>query len=490
MEVPLPTIGHLTGKRSIRVTEPLNVPAYLPRGKHLLIGQRRDLGSTDALILLGKCAEHTGLRDMFDGNIWLDIRLPHVLFICGKRGSGKSYDLGVLAEGLSLASSSNVTTKDTSVTTILFDTQNQFWSLGVAPSSKLPEDHVQLVELEAWRIQPTPLDNVRLFAPKGDQAIVGTETEFVISPTDIDADDWCGLLQVERYSPMGQCIRVVYRKVTSSGYSFQPSPHSSKEIQVPPKQNYEILDLIECLRRDAEVTDQMQRPTRDAVLWRLESLIDSKLFGEGGIDITDILVPGLLSVFLLRNLDDATKALVVSVVTKRIFKVMGEYHTRRKVARRFGEAPPDTNLPMGVWTIIDEAHVVCPAEQNTAAKPALIEYVKRGRDAGLSLVLATQQPSAIDSGVLSQVDLTIVHRLVLDSDIAAATSRFPARFPSNVKLVERDVGDPRSLIRLLTAGEALVGDAESERGFVIRIRPRVTAHAGDEPEVIKHDINP
>ena len=490
MAVPLPTIGHLTGKRSIRVTEPLNVSAYLPRGKHLLIGQRRDVGSTEALILLGKCAEHTGLKDMFDGNIWLDIRLPHVVFICGKRGSGKSYDLGVLAEGLGLTSSSNVTTKDTSITTILFDTQNQFWSLGAVPSSKLPEDHAQLAELEAWRLQPTPLENVRLFAPKGDQPILGTETEFVISPADIDAEDWCGLLQVERYSPMGQCIRIVYRKVTSVGYSYQPSPQSSKEIHVTPKQDYEILDLIECLRQDAEVTDQMQRATRDAVLWRLESLIDSKLFDKGGIDIRDILVPGLMSVFLLRNLDDATKALVVSVVTKRIFNVMGEYHTRRKVMRRLGETFPDTNLPMGVWTIIDEAHVVCPAEQNTAAKPALIEYVKRGRDAGLSLVLATQQPSAIDSGVLSQVDLTIIHRLVLDSDITAAISRFPARFPSAVKLTERDIGEPRSLIRLLAAGEALVGDAESERGFVIRIRPRITAHAGDEPEVVEHDINP
>lgn len=489
MEVRLPTIGHLTGKRSIRVTEPLNVSAYLPSGKHLLIGQRRDVGSPDALVLLGKCAEHTGLRDMFDGNIWLDIRLPHVVFICGKRGSGKSYDLGVLAEGLALTSSSGVTTKDTSITTIVFDTQNQFWSLGTVPSSRLPEDRVQLAELEAWRLQPTPLGNVRLFAPRGDEAILGTETEFVISPADMDADDWCGLLQVERYSPMGQCIRIVHRKVTCTGYSYPPSQHSSKEIHVSPKEDYEIADLVECLQRDPEVSDQMQRATRDAVLWRLESLIDSKLFGRGGIDVRDILEPGLMSIFLLRNLDDATKALVVSVVTKRVFNVMGKYHTHRKVARRFGETFADTNLPMGVWTIIDEAHVVCPADQNTAAKPALIEYVKRGRDAGLSLVLATQQPSAIDSSLLSQVDLTVVHRLVLDSDIAAATSRFPARFPSNVKLAERDVSDPRTLVRLLGEGEALVGDAESERGFIVRIRPRVTAHAGDEPVVVGYDFD-
>jgi hypothetical protein len=438
----------------------------------------------DALILLGKCAEHTGLRDMFDSNVWLDIRLPHVIFICGKRGSGKSYDLGVLAEGLALTSSSKITTKDSSITTIIFDTQNQFWSLGVTPSPKLPEDQNQIKELDSWQLKPVPLDNVKLFSPMGNKMIFGTENQFVISPSDIDVDDWCGLLQVDRYSPMGHCIRLVHRKVTSTGYSSRASTGSMKEIKIPPKQDYEIMDMIYCLEQDTEIVDQMQRSTRDALLWRLESMVDSKLFAKGGIDINSVLVPGRLSVFLLRDLDDSTKSLVVSVVTKRIFNIMGEYHTARKLKRRYGQPPPKKDLPMGVWTIIDEAHVVCPSEQNTAAKPALIEYVKRGRDAGLSLVLASQQPSAIDSSLLSQVDLAIIHRLVLDSDISAATSRFPARFPTSVRLGERDVGDPRALIRLLDEGEALVGDAESERGLIVRIRPRVSAHAGDEPLVV------
>ena len=482
--VELPSLGHLTGTRNIRVSEPLTTSGYIRRGKHLLTGQRRDAGATDALILLGKCVEHTGLRDMFDANVWVDIRLPHVVFICGKRGSGKSYDLGVLAEGLSLPTSSNVSTTDESVTAVLFDTQNQFWSLAQAPSSRLPEDRRQLSELESWRLDSGSLANVALFVPKDDQRLTGNEKTFAMAPRDIDADDWCGLLQVTRYTPMGQCLRTIHAKVTSEGYSYAPSSHTATERRVAPKSDYEIHDFINCLQNDPDVIDQMQRTTRDAVLWRLQSLAQSELFARQGIDIKDILIPGQLSIFLLRNLDDATKSLIVGVISKKIFKLMGDFHTQRKIARRLGTAPPDTNLPMGVWTIIDEAHVVCPNEETTAAKPALIEYVKRGRDAGLSLVLATQQPSAIDPAVLSQVDLSIVHRLVLDSDIAAATSRFPARFPTMVKIGERDVADPRSLIRLLGEGEALVGDAESERGFLLKIRPRVSAHAGDEPAVV------
>ena len=484
----MPNLGHLTGARNIRVSEPLTACGYIQRGKHLLIGQRRDLGATDALVLIGKCVEHTGLRDMFDANVWVDIRLPHVVFVCGKRGSGKSYDLGVLAEGLSLPADSNVSTKEESVTAVLFDTQNQFWSLGDAPSSGLPEDRRQLSELESWRLDPGPLANVVLLAPKGDRKLTGNERTFAISPRDMDAEDWCGLLQVDRYTPMGQCLRTVYAKVTIEGYSYNPSSRTATERRVQPKTDYEISDFIDCLQNDPEIGEQMQRPTRDAVLWRLESLSQSQLFDKQGIDVRDILVPGQLSIFLLRNLDDATKALIVGVIAKKMFRVMGDFHTQRKIARRMQTSPPKENLPMGVWTIIDEAHVVCPNDQATAAKPALIEYVKRGRDAGLSLVLATQQPSAIDPAVISQVDLSIVHRLVLDSDIAAATSRFPARFPSMVKIGERDVGDPRSLVRLLGEGEALVGDAESERGFLVKIRPRLTAHAGDEPAVVGHAI--
>src|SRR5205823_6878766 len=129
------------------------------------------------------------------------------------------------------------------------------------------------------------------------------------------------------------------------------------------------------------------------------------------------------------------------VLTRKIFQLMGEYHTRQKVARRrkIDLVPGFEELPDGAWVIIDEAHLVCPSDRDTSAKGALIEYVKRGRDAGLSLVLATQQPSAIDSRVLSQVDLLIAHRLVMEADISAALSRMPANLPSKIGIGGQEI---------------------------------------------------
>ncbi|MDX6404015.1 MAG: hypothetical protein QOH70_1470 [Blastocatellia bacterium] len=482
-----PELGHIGSLRKIDVADPLDRAYYEPRGKHLVIGQRKQRGRSDALIYLGKCIEQTRVSNKYDANVWLDIRTPHVIYICGKRGSGKSYDLGIIAEGLLLDSSSKITTKDIPITTIIFDTQSQFWSLGDAPQSALEEDREQITMLEQWGISPSTLPNVTLLKPKGEITDLAAAKEFVLDPSELDVDDWCGLFGLERYSPQGQCIRSILEKVTRDGYEeWQDLGGRPTRVQVPAISSFEITDLINCLRRDIDIQAHWQQQTRDAVMWKLESLVHSKLFERGGMNIRDVLKPGTLSIFLLRNLDNATKALVVSIFSKKIFTLMGEYHTKRKVARRMGGILPSEyqDLPEGVWVLIDEAHLICPADSQTAAKPTLIEFVKRGRDAGLSLVLATQQPSAVDSRVVSQVDLLIAHRLVVDSDIAAAISRLPARFPSSVTVGTERITEPGSLVRILDTREAWVGDAESGRAFLIAMRPRVSAHGGDEPTIV------
>jgi hypothetical protein len=193
-----------------------------------------------------------------------------------------------------------------------------------------------------------------------------------------------------------------------------------------------------------------------------------------------------MTVFLMRKLDNATKSIVVSVLARMIFTLMGEFHTKRKISRRRKTDMPSgfENLPDGAWVIIDEAHLVCPSDQPTSAKQALIEYVKRGRDAGLSLVLATQQPSAIDSRVLSQVDVLVAHRLVMDGDISSALARMPASLPAKVSISGQEVVHPSALIRMLDTREAWIADAESSRAFLVAMRPRLTAHGGDEPALV------
>lgn len=482
----LPPLGHISKVKKVEVSELIERATYIPSGRHLIMGQRRNRGDTSALILLGKCIEQARVSNKFDSNVWLDIHTPHVVFICGRRGTGKSYDLGILAEGLSLGHESNITTKDEQITTVFFDTQNQFWALLDLPNVSLEEDKEQLIQLEQWGIPPNKIQSARLFAPSGDTSIHPDIVEFAIDPIELELEDWCGLFGLEVYSPQGQLIRNLLKKVKDEGYSVAQGPTGKGHHKVQAKPDYELDDLINCLKDDMELGEQSQRQTRDAVLWKLQALRDSKVFRKQGVDIFEVLKPGQLSIFLLRNLDDSTKSLVVSVIAKKIFSIMGKYHTARKAAERSKGAMPQeySTLPRGVWTLIDEAHLICPSDSQTAAKSILIEYVKRGRDAGLSLVLATQQPSAVDSRVVSQVDLLIVHRLVVDADISAALARVPANFPKNVSFGTTKISDRLGLIRALETGEAWVADAETNRAILVAMRPRVSAHGGDEPKVV------
>lgn len=482
----LPSIGHLENARKVEVSEPIDRAAYLSTGRHIILGQRRDRGDTGALILLGKCMEQARVTNKFDANVWLDIHTPHVVYVCGRRGSGKSYDLGILAEGLALGQESKVTTKEPSITTIFFDTQNQFWALRRPPDEQIAEDKRQLAELNRWAIPPNQIPNAQLFAPVGTFVAHPEVREFSVDPSEIELEDWCGFFGLEIYSPQGQLMRNLLRKVGDEGYRVAPWSDDPNCDNDSAQVGYDLSDLISCLRYDVELNDLSQRQTRDAVLWKLEALRDSKVFRKGGFDVMEFLQQGQLSIFLLRELDDATKSLVVSLISKKIFRLMGRYHSERKAAERTGRVMPHEHgtLPQGVWTLIDEAHLICPSDGQTAAKPTLMEYVKRGRDAGLSLVLATQQPSAVDSRVVSQIDVLITHRLVVEADISAALARVPADFPQNVSFGSQPVSDRLALVRALETGEAWVADAETSRAMLLAMRPRVTAHGGDEPQVV------
>lgn len=472
----LPTFGHPLRDRGIKVDEPITRARYVEKGRHLILGQRGARETTDSLILLGKCLEHTKVKDKYDANVWLDVSFPHAVYVSGTRGSGKSFDIGVLVEGLLLPPETKVATVHKPVAVLLFDLQNQFWTLARKPDSALPEDKELIKALADWGLQPAAIEQVTLYIPPGDPKYVGAEQELVVATADLTADDLCSFWRTDIYSAQGHLIATVLEKVASSGYR---SIADGKWIDA--RKEYEIDDLIRCVQNDDEIAHG-NKQVADAVLWRLESLRRTGLFRKSGIPVRDLLVDEQATVLLLRSLDDATKALVTGVLLKKVCAVMGEHHTRRKISRRLGKHLGEhERLPERVWSVIDEAHVVCPAAADTPATRSVIEYVKRGRDAGLSLLIATQQPSAIDTRILSQIDLNIIHRLTFDGDISAALARIPAALPERVSIgtVPRE---SRAMVRLLEPGQAIVGDAQCDRAIFCQVRPRVTAHGGAEPK--------
>ena len=184
---------------------------------------------------------------------------------------------------------------------------------------------------------------------------------------------------------------------------------------------------------------------------------------------------------MLRDLKNEDKSLITSIISRQLFNIMGEYHRKKKVNTFFERDEDLGNLPSKVWLVIDEAHVVAPKDSYSPARSALVEYVKR-RDAGLSLVLATQQPSAVDDKILSQVDFTINHRLTFQSDVEAAMNRTPTKIIQNLKLGGTEINDFRDMIRLLDSCECFIGDHNTSRVILSKIRPRLSSHGGYSPK--------
>ncbi len=82
----------------------------------------------------------------------------------------------------------------------------------------------------------------------------------------------------------------------------------------------------------------------------------------------------------------------------------------------------------------------------------MIEYVKQGRRPGLSAVLSTQQPSALNSKIISQLDILLSHRLSFENDIKEVWKRMPATLPKDLK-------EPDSL-KKLPEGTVIAADKE------------------------------
>jgi uncharacterized protein len=424
--------------------------------KSIYVGARQGKKSR-ALSYLGRMNEQGQATNLCDYEVWCDIGFPHVVGIFGSRGSGKSFDLGVLIE--SVAGLPNVYDGEArSSSTLVFDIQDQFWTLAHPPSPELTEDREQLVALSAWGLESASVGNVVCRYPGNAKTEVPHATPFSISPSQLNEDDWLMALGLERFTPMGQILL----SVLSGG----------------PVQSLDDLTI----RAAAPVLlQQFQQSSIDGFRWRLASLRKTNLLSNPGLSVEEVLRPGIVNVFLLRQLPEGDRALVVGVLTRLVQERMGRVQQARRVARRQGAPSADEGLPNIVWMVVDEAHLLVPSVGPTAATAPLIDYVKRGRDAGLSLIFATQQPGAVDSSLLSQVDLTLTHTLGFDSDLQAAVNRMPTRSAIPYSVVQARLPSMAEVVRALQPGEAVLADSASGRAFVIAVRPRVTAHGGATP---------
>lgn len=424
------------------------------KSKTLVVGRRDPTDSDVALI--GKVLEQNSVANLLDHNVAIDVSFPHVVGVFGSRGSGKSYDLGIILEGIFDANR-----KVVSDAAIVFDVQDQFWTLGYCPDPAIEVDRPQLADLAAWGIEPVRVNQVNVWVPYASDTQVAGATQFSLAASQLAYGDWLAILELERYSAMGQALLALLE--ASAGAT--------------PTQLAELCNQSGTLAN-------FQQSTIDGLRWRLESVASTAIVGPTGLSVDTLLARGSLTVILMRNISESMRGLIVGVIARLVSDRMGRIQQGRRVAMRAGIPDPSAELDLTnrVWMVLDEAHVLVPSDGATAATAPLIDYVKRGRDAGLSLVFATQQPSAVNSKLMSQVDITLTHMLGFDADLTAAVARMPTRTSIEYEIDKHTGNSLGDVIRSLAPGECVVADATSSRIFLAKMRPRATAHGGATPK--------
>ncbi|PIQ88725.1 MAG: hypothetical protein COV72_06590, partial [Candidatus Omnitrophica bacterium CG11_big_fil_rev_8_21_14_0_20_42_13] len=265
-----------------------------------------------------------------------------------------------------------------------------------------------------------------------------------IRPYELSEEAWCNLFDLSINEPLGISL---YRAV-----------QSLKE-----KGMFSIPDIIAEIKNDKFSQDK----TQEALINRLESLnrlgifsvktedSEENIFNPEKINVLDlsVLEP---SAFGLRNL-------LLDILSRHLFK---ENILNKK--RHDLELPCEMKR---IWLLLDEAHQFAPQGQKTLAKEILIRWVKEGRQPGLSCVFVTQQPSSLDNEIISQCDLIITHKITNVEDVLTVNKLTQAYMPSELKLLIHNLKRP---------GEAVLIDDSKESVSMVKIRPRLTQHGGEE----------
>lgn len=268
----------------------------------------------------------------------------------------------------------------------------------------------------------------------------------LLNPSDMSPDGWCDLFDLNINKPMGIAL---YRAVRELNDKYDDG-------------DFYLDDIIKKIEMDGDANER----TQEALLNRLEMAHDWGIFADSYQDIfrtVDEDRINILDVSVIEPGKYGLRNLVVEVLGKELFR-------RRQAARRREELQLGVDIPK-VWLFIDEAHNFVPSGKSSLAKDTIIRWVKEGRQPGLSIVVATQQPSAIDSDVLSQCDVILCHKITTREDIKSLNKLSQDYMSGALKTYVQNIDN---------VGEAVYVDDEEETVKMVQIRPRKSKHGGGE----------
>lgn len=410
------------------------------------------------LTFIGKGFVKMGQYNSLSNPIFMDVARSHVVLVAGKRGSGKSYTLGVIAEEIS-----NLPPETSqNIASLIFDTMGIYWTMKYAN-----EKDKEL--LKEWGLAPKSL-STKVFVPFGHfdeyrNKGIPVDESFALGVTELNAEDWILTFGLNIINPIAALIERVVNKLKVS------------------EKDFTISDIISDIERDSKTDKEIKNSAvslfEAADTWGIfarqkESTLVEDLVNAGITSVLDLSAYNSIGSFNVR-------ALVISILSRKIFNQRMLERKKEEIASiakgaSYLEGLEKRDYPL-VWLFIDEAHEFLPLSGKTLATDALIQLLREGRQPGISVVLATQQPGQIHRDVMTQSDLVIAHRVTSAPDLEALNQIMQSYLLESIKQYMDDLPSLK--------GSAIILDDNSERIYPMRMRPRFTWHGGEAPTAVK-----
>ncbi|MBI2670701.1 ATP-binding protein [Candidatus Woesearchaeota archaeon] len=408
------------------------------------------------LVYMGKHYVKMGQTTSLSNRILIDVARPHVILVSGKRGSGKSTTISVLAEEM-LKLPKEISQQ---LSIVMFDTMGIFWTM------KYPNKREEDL-LNEWNLKPDTF-NVTIYAPSGyfknyKKYGIPVDIPFTIKTSELNAEDWCNVFDLEITSNIGILIE-----------------RTLSQLQ---DQTYGIDEIIKEIQKDKKPDEN----TKNAAENRFQAVKSWGLFDKHGTEINDLIMPGKVSILDLSaytHISGSTniKSIAISIISRKLLsdrikaRKIEELKDIEKSSFLFSENEENKKEMPLVWFLLDESHEFLPRDKKTPATDALVQILREGRQPGISLVLATQQPGEIHRDVITQTDVVISHRLTAKRDIEALNAMSQSYLVADI---QRYLNELPSL-----KGSAIILDDNSERIYPVKIRPRISWHGGETPSAV------
>ncbi len=324
-----------------------------------------------------------------------------------------------------------------------------FWTLKI-PNSQSQE------ELKEWGLTPQSIP-VRVLVPKGKlefykEKEIPVDGALTLRAGELDITEWMALFRYTWHDAEAILLgRVIADLKEKLGMRFG------------------LEDIIQAISLDAE-SDSL---SKQALVNRMEMAKEWGLLEKEGTKMKDLAQAGVITVIDVSAYRQAigmegTKDIIVGLLGKKLFEERMLYRKEEEIRLMKGMGR-ESSMPI-VWLMIDEAHMFMPKDEPNIALNVLLEWVRVGRQPGLSLVLATQRPNKLHPDAISQCDIFLSHRMTSQDDIMAVSQLRPSYMHGDFDKLYSEMPKGK--------GFALLLDDNAETIYTLKVRPRLTWDGG------------